>query len=75
MAFQFIIDTDQQHAVEDLLHDLWEEIEVFEVDEKRTGVSIPTKILDREGEEKVHEMVGTIRHYDMWKGKWSELEH
>ena len=72
MAHQIIIENIHKPDLKKSLCDIWEEIEVFDVCEDKTGISIPTKVLDSNSEEEIMSKVKSYRHYDLWQGKWQE---
>ena len=45
--------------------------EVFPIDREHVGISIPTRLLDTVGEEKVREALRHLTVYDLFSGVWS----
>ena len=45
--------------------------EVFSIDRELVGISIPTRLLDTVGEEKVREALRHLIVYDLYSGVWS----
>ena len=73
MAIQIIIQKEKSNSAELALREIWEEIELFELNEMHTGISIPTKSVDRIGEVNLKEKLANVHHYDLWEGKWNNL--
>ena len=71
LALQYIISDSTQAAIEHVLGFL-SHLEVFEIDALLIGVSIPTKDVDAFGEDLIAEAIANFKHYDLFRGTWSE---
>jgi hypothetical protein len=74
MALQITIERENIECAARVLRGIWEDIEVFKICERYTGISISNKILDTVGEDTVKESLTQIRHYNLWDGKWRDPE-
>lgn len=73
MAMQFIVqDASRDGRLRDVLRGLDEHIEYFALDGDDVGVSVPTKVLDRIGEDKIRNLLSQYRHYDLYAAKWPD---
>lgn len=74
MALQIVIAKEDRSFAESALREVWEEIEVFDMEGHHLGLSIPTKILDSTGEDQIRMYLSHLPHYDLWEGKWKNTE-
>lgn len=71
MALQYIIKTSCDFEdLEKTFFALSECVEVFPIEKERFGISIPTRIVDEQGEDKILNFMMTYDHYDLWSGLW-----
>ncbi|MEJ2496750.1 MAG: hypothetical protein P8Y43_04620 [Sulfurovaceae bacterium] len=47
-----------------------ENLDVFVIDENLYGISIPTKVIDLIGEDKIFTLLDNFTYYFLWDGKW-----
>ena len=71
MAMQFIVqDASRDGRLRDVLLGLDEHIESFAPSGDDVGVSVPTKVLDRIGEDGICNLLSQYRYYDLYAGTW-----
>jgi len=70
MGLQFVVEAGKKDLAADLFGEIWNQIEVFEVDKNYIGISIPRTIVDHFGEDSVNRNLKRLPHYDLWDGKW-----
>lgn len=45
-------------------------VEIFPIEKEHFGISIPTKVVDEQGEDTILNFMMTYDHYDLWSGLW-----
>lgn len=74
MGMQVLVRATNVSAVEKALGDLSDQAEVFPVSEGLVGLSVPTRVLDTFGEERVRGLIARLPVYDLWAGEWRQPE-
>lgn len=70
MGIQVVVEAAKMSEVENALAPIVFECEVFTMETGRIGISIPTKVVDRVGEEMVRRALSRLHHFDLWEGQW-----
>ncbi|CAB3638890.1 hypothetical protein LMG24238_00096 [Paraburkholderia sediminicola] len=71
MSLQLIVRGISLSDVERSLDLLDGKAEVFSIGREHVGISIPTRMLDTVGEEKVREALRHVTVYDLYSGVWN----
>jgi hypothetical protein len=71
MSFQLITRGISLIDVERSLGLLDGRAEVFSIDTEHVGISIPTRLFDTVGEDKIREALRHMMVYDLYSGDWS----
>ena len=69
MALQYVIKAATSN-VEDSLKDISDHIEIFNISDQFTGVSVPTKVSDDIGDATVLKKLDQFDCFDLYSGKW-----
>ena len=69
MPLQFIVHKVEGKIVQQVLHAIDPHIEVFTIDGLGIGISVPSKVIDRVGDEKILSALDKFDYYDLWSGK------
>ena len=70
MGMQIIINNSERIVFENKFNEIIDLCEVFIINEQYTGISIPTKLVDNYGENKILQQLYKIHYYDLWSGTW-----
>lgn len=70
MALQFIVQTKSSSELSTSLGKLAESIELFPVSSALWGISIPTKIVDVVGEDRIRNNLAKFNFYNLYAGEW-----
>jgi hypothetical protein len=70
MALQVIIVNQSLEAVTRQLGNIAPQCEIFPISSRHVGVSVPSKVLEAIGEDRVRESLMRMNYYDLYKGQW-----
>lgn len=70
MALQFIVQTQSSSELSTSLSKLAESIELFPVSSALWGISIPTKVVDVVGEDRIRSSLVKFNVYNLYAGEW-----
>lgn len=74
MGVQLVVTADTPLNVERALGQIAPECEIFPMAPGRIGLSVPTHVVDKVGEEVLRKRIAELRHFDLWQGQWSERD-
>ncbi|WP_375724151.1 hypothetical protein LXN10_01245 [Arcobacter sp. KX21116] len=70
MGLQIILKDTNENEIYSILNTVIENSELFLINENLYGISIPTKIIDTIGEDKIFTLLDKFIYYFLWDGKW-----
>lgn len=70
MGLQIILKDTNENEIYSNLNIIIENSELFAINENLYGISIPTKIIDTIGEDKIFTLLDKFTYYFLWDGKW-----
>ncbi|MFT4100912.1 MAG: hypothetical protein QM674_07715 [Burkholderiaceae bacterium] len=70
MGLQLIVRCQDERQLSASLGDIAASCECFAVDRELLGLSIPTKVIDAIGEERIRDSLSTYEVYELWSGNW-----
>ncbi len=70
MALQFIVQTQCSNEISASFGKLAESIELFQVSSALWGISIPSKVVDVVGEDRIRNSLAKFNFYNLYAGEW-----
>lgn len=70
MGLQIILKDTNENEIYSILNTVIENSELFLINKNLYGISIPTKIIDTIGEDKIFTLLDKFIYYFLWDGKW-----
>ena len=70
MGLQIILKDTNENEIYSNLNIIIENSELFSINEKLYGISIPTKTIDTIGEDKIFILLDKFTYYFLWDGEW-----
>ncbi|MFT3802664.1 MAG: hypothetical protein QM766_15775 [Burkholderiaceae bacterium] len=70
MGLQLIVRCQDERQLSASLGDIAASCECFPVDRELFGLSVPTKVIDAIGEERIRDSLSAYDVYELWSGNW-----
>ena len=72
MCLQLVVVSDAASKIEDSLNSLNCQYELFEIEPQMYGVSVPTDVVKKVGQEKIFMALAKLRYNYLWLGAWND---
>ncbi len=72
MGLQLVVVSDAASKIEDSLNSLNCQYELFEIEPQMYGVSVPTDVVKKVGQEKIFMALAKLRYNYLWSGEWND---
>lgn len=71
MAYQYVVRDSNLELVQEKFEKLSDHIEIFAIEETLIGISIPIKVFDDIGNDRIRQVLSGFFVYDLWSGDWT----